>query len=98
MGGLGGGAPQEFFYVFINFIKKFYTNLRFQNLNYLLTIVVFHRVHLVQDPGIVAEGLALVDHGPDQCRNPEHDLCFVFQQPSALELVLASEKVFEMGI
>ena len=67
-------------------------------MNYVLTIVVFHQVNPVKDPGIVAEWLALatalVDHGPDHCFDPEQDLCFVFQQPSVQEVVLASEKLF----
>ena len=58
LGGRGGGAPQRFFYVFINFIKKFWTNVRFQNMNYLLTIVLVHHVNPVMDPGIFGEGLA----------------------------------------
>ena len=56
LGGLGGGAPQKFFYVFINFIKQFCTNLSFQNMNYLLTIVEFHHVNPVMDPGIFGPG------------------------------------------
>ena len=54
---------------------------------------MFHQVNPVKDPGIVAEWLALatalVDHGPDHCFDPEQDPCFVFQQPSVQEVVLA---------
>ena len=59
---------------------------------------MFHHVNHVKDPSIVAEGLAsamaLVDHGPDHCCDLEHDLCFIFQQPSVQEVALSSEKLF----
>ena len=90
-------SGRSFFYVFINFIKKFYTHLRFQNINSLLATAVIHHVNPVMYPGILGEELvsamALVDNDPDHYRDPEHNLCFFFQQPSVGKVVLASEKL-----
>ena len=91
----GAKPPRNFFMFSLTLSKNFALIWAFK-IWIIYTIVVFHHVNPVMDPGIFGAGLAsamaLVDHDPTTTATRARTLLF-FQQPSVLEVVLASEKL-----